>query len=168
MMNAIKVIYVLILAAFLIMFVAFGISAFYEPPERPDYPTPPEPITRELPPEDSEEYQEWQAEREQWEEEREAMQEVYHEERKDHRRNVFFIAYPYGLLLIVLGLVLRPRLEILRPGLLLGGVGAIIYAIAQSPLSDELRFAGVAVAIGVFIFAGYRLLLERRSVANER
>jgi len=81
---------------------------------------------------------------------------------------VFFIAYPYGLLLIVLGVVLRPRLEILRPGLLFGGVGAIIYAIAQSPLSDELRFAGVAVAIGVFIFAGYRLMLERKSVTNER
>lgn len=169
MMNAIKVIYVLILGAFLIMFVAFGVLAFYEPPERPDYPSPPRRVTTpEVPPEDSEEYQEWQEEREEWKKKQEEMQEAYYNARKHHRRNVFFIAYPYGLLLIVLGLVLRPRLEILRPGLLLGGVGAIIYAIAQSPLSDELRFAGVAVAIVVFIFAGYRLMLERRAVANER
>lgn len=130
-MAVVRTIYVLTIAAFLIMLVAFGISAFYEPPGRLY-----------------------------WESSREAL--------KGYHQNVFFIAYPYGLLLILLGIVLRLRLDIISPGLLLGGIGAIIYAIAQNHLASEIRFAGVAIGLAVLLYAGHRMLLESKPATEAK
>ena len=176
-MGIIKMIYVLTITAFLIMLVAFGILAFYEPPEYPRHGGTP-PLVRsvpvvEVPVKGTPEYEAWQAQQEEYqeewrkyEEENRKRQEVYEEERKTYRRNVFFIAYPFGLLFTILGLQLRPRLDILRPGLLLGGLGTSIYAIAQSDLANEVRFGGVAVGLAVLIYVGYRMLLERQPVVE--
>ncbi len=86
---------------------------------------------------------------------------AHEEAMKDYHRNVFLISYPCALLFIVLGLVLRPRLDVIRPGLILGGMGTIVYAIAQSNLAEEFRFAGVFVGLIVLIIVGYATLLQR-------
>jgi len=177
-MGIIRIIYVLTITAFLIMLVAFGISAFYESPESPKperVPVPIKtPIEREAPAKDTPEYEEWQAEQEaqqeEWrmyEGENRKLWETHSEDMKTYRRNVFFIAYPCGLLFIILGLTLRPRLSIIKPGMLLGGMGTIIYAIAQSDLSNQVRFGGVAIGLAVLVYVGYRTLLERKPVAEE-
>ena len=169
-MGIIKMIYVLTITAFLIMLVAFGISAFYEAPEYPRHDEPPRPVL--APSTDpsavlgTPEYEEWEKAQEEWRAENQKRQEAFNEERKTYRRNVFLIAYPFGLLFVILGLQLRPRLDILKPGLLLGGFGTIIYAISQSDLSDQVRFAGVAIGLAVLIYVGYRTLLERKPVAD--
>lgn len=172
-MTIIKVIYVLTITAFLIMLVAFGISAFYQPPEHPEYIdcTLASIILRQPAPSyGTPEYEEWQEQQEEWEEcqeENSKLREAYYASMEGYHRNVFFIAYPCGLLFIVLGLVLRPKLETIRPGLLLGGMGTIIYAIAQSDLSSEFRFAGVAVGLVVLLYLGYKTLLERKPATEE-
>jgi len=176
-MGIIRIIYVLTITAFLIMLVAFGISAFYEPPESPKperVPMPIKPpIEREVPVKDTPEYEQWQAEQEEqqeewrtYEEENRKLWEAHSEDMKTYRRNVFFIAYPFGLLFTILGLQLRPRLDILRPGFLLGGMGIIIYAISQSDLINQVRFGGVALGLVVLIYVGYRTLLERKPFAE--
>ena len=126
-MGFIKVIYALTIMAFLIMIVAFGITALYEGPE------------------DS------------W----------YNDAAlRDYARNVFCISYPCGVLFIILGLILRPRLDVIRPGLVLGGLGTMIYAIAQPHLIYEIRFAGVIVGLAILLVIGYRMLLERKPDKN--
>lgn len=127
-MQFIKVIYALTLMAFIIMIVAFGISALYEGPEYGGYNS----------------YQ------------------AYQVEQRDYARNVFSIAYPIGIVFVTLGLTLRPRLDVVRPGLVLGGLGTMIYAISQPHLIPEIRFAGVIVGLAILLIIGYRMLLERK------
>lgn len=170
-MSIIRVIYVLTITAFLIMLVAFGISAFYQPPESPEYSCTPMPIPvgQTAPSPGTPEYEEWQKQQEEWEkcnEENSKLWEPYNESMKDYYRNVFFISYPCGLLFVVLGLALRPRLDVIKPGLLLGGMGTIIYAIAQADLISEIRFAGVAVGLIVLLYVGYKTLLEKRPASE--
>jgi hypothetical protein len=87
---------------------------------------------------------------------------IYEAQQKDYARNVFFISYPIGVLFVTLGLILRPRLDAVRPGLLLGGLGTMIYAIAQDNLSYKIRFAGVVVGLAILLIIGYRMLLDRK------
>ena len=82
----------------------------------------------------------------------------WYQAQEDHGRNVFFIGYAYGVVLLALGTALRPKLDIIKPALLLGGVGAIIYAISQPELAGEFRFAGSAVGFLVLLLVGYRTL----------
>ena len=152
------------------MFVAFGISVFYEPPEletaedaSPVVVRPPSPPSYESP-----EYQEWEEEQQELMDERQEYWEAYADAMRVYHRNVLFIVYPFGLLFTTLGLVLRPRLDIIKPGLLLGGVGTIIFAVSQGfgDISNALRFGAIAIGLAVLIFLGYRTLLERRQPSN--
>lgn len=127
-MGAIKVIYAVAIAAFIIMSLVFGVSAFYE---EPDYPSG---------------YGDWEA---------------HEEEVRDHQRTIFFMCYPVGLALFVLGLLLRRRVEPLSPGLLLGGFGVMVFALAQGELSDLMRFVGAFVALVLLTWVGYRTLIDR-------
>lgn len=174
-LNAVKTVYALTIAAFLIMAVAFGISAFYEPPE-PMEPREPPYIERvyEPPPKECAAYEEWvalqqdfEAQWEQYNEENTRMWVAHDQDMRDHRRNVFLIAYPLGVLFVILGLELKIRLEVLKPGLVLGGLGIVIYAISQSDLSDITRFVGVAIGLVVIIYVGYRTLAERKLFKKE-
>ena len=86
----------------------------------------------------------------------------------NYHRNVFFIAYPFGLLFIILGLTLPPRLDIIKTGFLLGGVVTITYAVLQGfgDMSNTLRFVAIAISLAVLVFLGYRTLIERRQPSN--
>jgi hypothetical protein len=125
-MQFIKVIYALTIMAFIIMIVAFGISALYEGPAY------------------SSSYQ------------------AYEVEQRDYARNVFSISYPIGIVFVILGITLKPRLDVVRPGLVLGGLGTMIYAIAQPHLIPEIRFVGVVVALAILLIVGYSMFLERK------
>ena len=173
-MSIIKLIYLLTMVAFLIMFVAFGISAFYPAPESPRPAEFPARIAEIAPPEQgSPEYEKWQAEQEAELELQQIMDEEnmkqwaeYQQQMMDYRRNVFLIAYPFGLLFVLLGLTLKPRLEIIKPALLLGGMGTVIYALTQADLGSQVRFAGIAVSLPVLLYAGYKTLLEKKPVSG--
>jgi len=177
-MTFLKVIYVLTMGALLTMFVAFGISTFYEAPEfeSPAPPTPPEgwtwpayPSPGSPPdPDWTEEEQEYWEAYQEWMEEEQECWEAYRDAMRVYHRNVFFIAYPLGLLFVILGLVLRPRLDIMRSGLLLGGVITMIYAVSQGfgDISNPLKFGAITIGLAVLIFLGYRTLIERRQPSD--
>jgi len=150
-MTFIKIIYTLTIMAFLIMLVGFGISAFYQPPEYPAYQNC---------------YDLSESAREECETENTNLREAYNTSVDNHYRNVFLISYPCGLLFVAIGLFLKTRLDIIKPGFIFGGMGTIIYAISQSDLADGFRFAGIAVGLIVLIIIGYRTLLEREDGAK--
>ena len=80
-----------------------------------------------------------------------------------HARNVFFIVLPLGMVLTVVGTFLQRRTGIFGAGLILGGMGTMVYAIVPRDLDDIVRFAGIAVALAVLIFVGNRVFVSLRS-----
>ena len=79
-----------------------------------------------------------------------------------HARNVLFIALPLGMVLAIVGTFLQRRTGIFGAGLILGGMGTMVYAIVPYHLDNILRFGGIAVALAVLIFVGYRVFLSLR------
>lgn len=148
-MSFLRGVYVVAIAVLLIVLVMVGIEAFYPFPPYPEYPGQlwPEP------PYDSPEYQEWQLEWQQWQE----IQEAYRQEAALHHRNIFFIILPLGALFAVVGTFVRNRSGIFGAGLILGGMGTMIYAISPHDLDSKLRFVGIAVALAVLVFVGYKV-----------
>lgn len=176
-MSMLRVVYPIAVAVFVIMLVVFGISAFYEGPTATELSSPPPeyPKTYGIPPvEGSPEYAAWEADMaaaegdwRQWDAENQDIWQAHERNLKYHHRNIFYITYPIGLLLVVLGLELKLRLDVLRPGLVLGGMGVIIYAVSQPNLSDEIRFIGVAIGLAILIYIGYRTLTERNILKKQ-
>ena len=79
-----------------------------------------------------------------------------------HAKNVFFIALPLGLVFTVVGAFLQRRTGIFGAGLILGGMGTMVYAMVLYSLDSILRFVGIAVALAVLIFVGDRIFLSLR------
>jgi len=138
-MNILKIIYVLAIAALLTIVVVFGVSAFFQPPEAPSAAPP---------------WGRWEG---------------YYKALEDYHRNVFSISYPLGLLFVILGLVLRPRLSLIKPALLLGGIATLIYAMAQSHLANEFRIIGsAALGLVILFYLGYSLSSKRKRGSEEK
>lgn len=150
-MRVIKVVYVVAIAVLLVLLVMAGLEAFYPPPPYPEYPGPLGPP----PPYDSPQYEEWER---QWTE----IQEEYRQEAAAHHRNVFLIVLPLGLVFTVGGTFIRRRLDIFGAGLILGGLGTMIYATVLSDLDNRLIFVGIAVALAALAFVGYEVFLSSR------
>ena len=79
-----------------------------------------------------------------------------------HARNVFFVVLPLGMVFAVVGTFLQRRTDIFGAGLILGGMGTMVYAIVPRDLDDIVRFAGIAAALAVLIFVGNRIFLSLR------
>jgi hypothetical protein len=79
-----------------------------------------------------------------------------------HARNVFFVVLPLGMVFAVVGTFIRHRLAIFGAGLILGGMGTMVYAIVPYNLNSMLRFVGIAVVLAVLIFVGNRVFLSLR------
>ena len=172
-MKIFRIIYVLAIGAFLTMLVAFGILAFYQPPGPPQtepcgIPMPPTTLWQPSPSPGTPEYEEWLRQQQICQDESTKQWNAYNDTLKNHYRNVFSIAYPCGLLFAILGLSLRRSLDIIKPGLFLGGTATMIYAIAQPSLASEFRFIGAAVASVVLLYAGYKTLREEKPAALEK
>ena len=79
-----------------------------------------------------------------------------------HARNVFFVVLPLGMVFAVVGTFIRYRLNVFGAGLILGGMGTMVYAIVPYNLNSILRFVGIAVVLAVLIFVGSRIFLSLR------
>ena len=80
-----------------------------------------------------------------------------------HARNVFFVVLPLGMVLTVVGAFIQRRTGIFGAGLILGGMGTMVYAIVPYNLDNILRFVGIAVALAILIFVGKRVFVSLRS-----
>ena len=169
----IKLIYAGAIAALLILLIAFGIRTFYAPPQAPEFPkfepgfrpyVPVQPGVEpavQLPPPTPQQLEFEQAQRDY-----QAAYERYADDRAEYRSRVFIIAAVLGIVAVAGGLYLPARLDAIRLGLVAGGLGTILYAVAQA--GGDLDRAGAAVvfivaAIGLALVmaAGYRWLSAR-------
>ena len=186
MQTLFKLTYSLVVAILFILLVILGIRAFYDEPEAPEFraslirvEVPPEPGTgeplfcepdgrcfkgdRELTAEDEAELTE--EERLFIQEERRFQEQLreYEDERADYHRNVFILASVLGVAAIALGLYLFRRVEAIPLGLLMGGLGVVIFGWVQAAedfgeIGEALLFAVVAVGLVIVLAAGYRFL----------
>jgi hypothetical protein len=149
-MRILKVIYVLAIAAALIALVVVGIETFYPAPSYDCYEQlgPP-------PDYDSPEYEEWQ-------QECNSIMDKYEQRSAIHDRNVFLIALPLGVVFAVVGIFIQRRTSIFGAGLILGGIGTMIFAVTPYDLDDMLQFIGIAVILAVLIFVGYKVFSSLR------
>jgi hypothetical protein len=148
-MRVLKVIYVLAIAALLILLVIVGVQAFYPSPQYPDCYQ----LLGPPPDYDSPEYEEW---------DQECMNIVdeYQQEAATHDRNVFYVVLPLGAVFAVVGTFILRRLGVFGAGLILGGLGTMIFATVPYDLNMVLRFIGIAVILAVLIFVGYRIFFS--------
>ena len=82
----------------------------------------------------------------------------------DYGRNVLLIAFSCGLIFSVIGLLLPNKLGIFRLGLLVGGLGTMLYALTYSGISGlgwQWSFGTVAIGLIVLIPLGYLKLASK-------
>jgi hypothetical protein len=180
MAAAFKVAYSLVVAILFVFLVILGILTFYEEPRPPSRPVEPylapgkEPLScdfearcfkgmRALTLKD--EAQLTEGERLFIQERREFYQRYqdYEDDEADHDRNVLALATALGVTAVVVGLYLFRRIEALPLGLLLGGIGVVLFGWVQA--ADDFGeigmaplFAVVAVGLAIVLAAGYRFL----------
>jgi lipopolysaccharide export LptBFGC system permease protein LptF len=147
-MGVLKVIYVLAIAAALIALVVVGVDTFYPVPSYPEY----DPPAADY---DSTEYQEWEQE---W---TNAVA-AYEEEAALHDRNIFLVVLPLGVAFALVGTFIQRRTSIFGAGLILGGIGTMIFAVTPYDLGNIPKFIGIAVILAVLIFVGYKVFLSLR------
>jgi len=148
-MILLKGLYVVAIAVVLVLLVIAGVEAFYPDPQYPDYPERP-------PAYNSSEYQGWEQE---WME----TYEEYQQEAAVHDRNIFFVVLPLGAVFAVVGTFIQRRLGIFGAGLILGGLGTMIFALVPYDLDNMLRFVGIAATLAVLVFVGYKVFLALRN-----
>jgi hypothetical protein len=189
MQTLFKLAYSLTVAILVVLFVILGTRTFYGEPEEPRYPSGLPPTTKDLycdftgecflngrPLTPQEEQQLLTAaEREFIGQQREfnKRQMEYQDDRVDYRRNVFIVASALGVLALAGGLALFRRVEAIPLGLLLGGLGVIIFGWVQAADEfDEIGmaplFAVVAVGLAIVLAAGYRFLGLARPADEDR
>lgn len=163
MTTLIKLAYAGAIMVLLVLAVAFGTRVVYEPPDAPQFPQ--GPIFRPIGP-DGQQRQPTQAELDEWERVQQEYQERYREYEEDravYRRNVFLIAAVAGLVAVAVGISLEPRLDAMRLGLTLGGVGTLLYGVAQAAedlgrIGPAVLFFVALVGLALLLGAGYRWL----------
>jgi hypothetical protein len=148
-MRFLRGVYVVAIAVVLVLLVIVGVEAFYPAPTYPDCYE----LLGPQPDYNSTEYQEW-------EQECTKIVDEYQQEAAAHDKNIFFIILPVGVVFAVVGTFIQRRLGIFGAGLILGGIGTMIFAITPYDLDNILRFAGIAATLAVLIFVGYKVFLS--------
>ena len=195
MQTLFKLAYSLTVAILLVLFVILGTRTFYDEPEAPTFsfrPVPQKPIgegpgeppycdfdgrcfkgDREITPEGEADLT--QEERDYIQEQREQnrRQREYEDDRVDYHRNVFIIASVLGVAAVSAGLYLFRRVEAMPLGLVLGGLGVVIYGWAQAAedfgeIGMAPLFAVVGVGLVIVLAAGYRFLGLARPADEDR
>jgi len=146
MQTVFKVVYSLVVAILFVLFVILGVRTFYDEPDEPQYP------------QYQDQQQEWRA---------------YEDERADYHRNVFILASVLGVAAVAAGLYLFQRVEAMPLGLLLGGLGVVLFGWAQAgedfgEIGMAPVFAVVAAGLAVVLAVGYRFLGLKRPAGNGR
>jgi hypothetical protein len=188
---AFKLGYSLVVAILFILFVVLGTRTFYAEPEGPEFPEPPfargpfgavpifcdpdgrcfdERTGQEVPLEEVPQEQRDLIKAQQ--EFKEKHDTFVSEERAPYRRNVFILASLLGVAAIAAGLALFRRVEAMPLGLMLGGLGVIIFGWAQAAedfgeIGEAPLFAAAAVGLAIVLAVGYWFLGTRQPTGQD-
>jgi len=138
-----KVVYSFFLGLLLVVFVGMGVASFYPSPKAPEYPIAQE--TNKVSPDD------YTDEQRAADQKYEADYKVYSESADDYSRNVSIIVLVAAVILVVLGLALHAKTEVIADGLLLGGVFTLLYSIARSFGGEDPRYTFMVTSAGLII-----------------
>lgn len=155
-----KILYTLFIGVLFAILVGVGIAAFYETPQEPEYPSAlkiPRPEERLAEPV----FLELKAKQENYDRDFG----VYREKMKTYNRNVSIIAVLSSVITLLVSLTFFRSLLLIADGLLLGGVGTLLYSIGRGFDSgnDKFRFIIVAVSFTIALILGY-IKLNKRAV----
>lgn len=138
-----KIVYSFFLGLLLVVFVGMGVASFYPSPKAPEYP-----VTQEIDKAVSDEYT---AEQRAADQKYEADYKVYAESADDYNRNVSIIVLVAAIVLVVLGLTLHTKTDVIADGLLLGGVFTLLYSIGRSFGGEDPRYTFMVTSAGLII-----------------
>jgi len=166
--NLIKIIYNLVIAAFLVFLVSFGISAFYSPPPTaPIYVTPCEvmPLIPKTPNAPlpintpncgtSTNYNQ--------------LQQEYQDKLNEYKGNIAIISIVSAVVFAGIGILLYYILRQFSTGLLLGSLFTSYYSIIQSVASNNMKLQFVIVLVGFImtLIVGYILFgFKKKNIAE--
>lgn len=157
-----KVVYSFFLGLLLVVFVGMGVASFYQAPKAPEYPAILE--TTKSP------TGEFTAEQRQADEKYQADSKAHMAKADDYNRNVSIIVLAAAVVLVVLGLALHARTDVIADGLLLGGVFTLLYSIGRSFAGDDPRYSFMVTSAGLIItmVVGYLKFIKPQSVSAKK
>lgn len=132
-MNAlIRLLYSVLIAVSVVVFVGVATSALYPGPKLPE-----PAIYGSKGPSD----EQMQKDQQSWQD--------YENKRKEHQHNIAKVLVPVAVIVLAAGLWYMRRSEIIGEGIALGGVGSSIYAVVSSSMGDDrvLRLAAVTTLL---------------------
>lgn len=146
MKTFIEFIYAAFIGVAVALFVGFGIWAFYQGPQYPDYPTPIYSPTGELTENQIQEQKEY-----------EKRSEDYHKQEKAYSQNVAMVALVPAVLFYIGGMIWIKRNEVLGEGLAFGGIFTSLYALMRSATGTTAAnrvvvFVSVTVSLLMLVF----------------
>jgi hypothetical protein len=166
-MNAfIRLLYSLLIAVSVVIFVAVTIYSFYQSPKAPEYPRY-EPSTLNYnDPGYAEEQARLNKEADARQKDYEKKLKEHHEKRKPYHRDVTILLLILSVMVLGIGLWLMPRSEVIGEGMALGSIATIIYTIISASIAEAriLRFLAVTLLLlGSLVIAQSRFGSSKRS-----
>lgn len=157
-----KFVYSFFLGLLLVVFVGMGVASFYPSPKAPEYPVALE--TTKFGAEGLTEEQR-QADKEYQEASR-----VYSDKARDYDRNVAIIVLIAAVLLLVVGLALESRANVIADGLLLGGTFTLLYSIGRSFAGDDPKYSFLVTSAGLIVtmIVGYQKFIKPAPVKKKK
>jgi len=143
-----KFIYTFFIGILLVLFIGFGIAAFYEEPEYPEqsaklrYPLAEYQIAK-----DSTSTAELREEQIKLDK----LTDEYQREIELYNRNVSVIGLVSAIIYLIVSLLLSKKFALISDGLLLGGVFTLLYSIGRGFASNDSKFQFLAVTIGLVV-----------------
>jgi hypothetical protein len=159
--RILRTVHTFLLGLLLALFVGLGIATVHPGPAEP---VPPAAVatareSRELAPEEQQQWAAYERERESWE-----------ESSLRYSRDVGVAALVASVALLAAGLGVERRRPVLAQGILLGGLFTLLHSVVRSLVSQDTvaSFAVVTVALAVVLLLGYRRFVDRPTPAGDR
>lgn len=138
MNSFIRLLYALLIAASVVVFIGVGIVSFYGPPKSPEYPRVTyanNGVTSEQDKRAQDTY--------------EADSKAYSGKQKSYQRNVTYIALPLAAITLASGLYLMRKPGVIGEGIALGGILTTAYGVITASIagSSPLRFVAVTLLL---------------------
>lgn len=152
--RTVRTVYTFFLGTLLALFVGLGVATVHPGPEEP---VPPRSIalaqeTRELTPEEQQQWVGYEREREAWE-----------DDVLRHSRDVGVVTLVASVVLLAVSLAVERRRPVLAQGILLGGLFTLLHSVVRSLFSQDTlaTFGVVTVALLVVLYLGYHRFVDR-------